>query len=1087
MSALPRSELTDDHDPADSLCPPTLAEPAANASRAAGKQPLFASQQRNRRRYQFLGEHGRGGIGRVQRAHDRDLGRDVAIKELLAPGTAHEARFLREVEITARLEHPGIVPVHEAGRWSDGTPFYAMKLVSGRPLRDLLQQRVTREARLDLLHHVIAVADAIAYAHQRQIIHRDLKPANIIVGDFGETVVIDWGLAKDLTHSDEPAASRSGARRAELNTELTVDGAVLGTPAYLAPEQKFGQAVDQRADVYAIGMMLWELCAVQRVPPTTPGARRRLLRAADIDSDLATIIDKALELDPEQRYADAGALAADLKAFKAGARIAARTYSLLALLARWTRHHRPLALSALAVIVLIVVGNLIYLHNISAERDRADALGAARAQALDKLTLKNAQLLLANDPSASVDALAEYRGADPARAEQIRAEARARGVATLRATPHTDSIFWIETARDGAILSLSRDGTITRTQLDGTTSVLVRGVSKIAIPAYAPARRLLAYTCDPADICLFDLARGERIAPAALREVHPGGLTFSPSSRQLAVLSQARGLQVFDVSDPAHPVLRLTRAVRDAISVAFFDDATPVVLTSRGLEFLPAAGEPQHFVAPGASDWASRASEHQFVFAAESGQALLFEGPPLRIAAHAELCRGALQTVQFIAGRRELAYSCRAGAVGLWDPRTGAITVRAQLEGHADLLFTSPAGDYLIAAGGNGTVTVIDLQTDLVASYHGHGYRITAITPPTAEHAALITGDTHGALRVWPLPPRVASVLATSSSEFQAAIQIAGTTLATTWLDTLTAVSPAGVRDLATHETLSSMIERADAGGVFATYGPIDGVEVWASATMQRTRVIATGHGSVTQLTFLAGSDDFVTAGNDGRLIRWTPRGEPTVLATVGQPIDRFAFAARDGDAAVFTTSDGALWRTTADHRAIAVRMPASRSSRLIAVPAQRAIYVGFADGEVIAVDTATWQARTILRAHGAIQTIEATPDAQTLAVASSDGLVHLAPAALAGTASWTELSAHASHLAFTADGLLVMTGLDGTIWIYAVAQRRWLCLPLGTANLARTALSADGRAAVAVDRGGRLIRIDLDAARDLLAALPAP
>jgi eukaryotic-like serine/threonine-protein kinase len=162
-------------------------------------------QVRDRDRYAMLGEHGRGGLGTVARAHDKELGRQVAIKELLRRGDAGEVRFLREALITARLEHPGIVPIHEAGRWPDGTPFYVMKLVSGRSLKELIEARRTVEERLALLHHVIAVADAMAYAHKRKIIHRDLKPANVIAGDFGETIVIDWGLAKDLSAAgDEP-------------------------------------------------------------------------------------------------------------------------------------------------------------------------------------------------------------------------------------------------------------------------------------------------------------------------------------------------------------------------------------------------------------------------------------------------------------------------------------------------------------------------------------------------------------------------------------------------------------------------------------------------------------------------------------------------------------------------------------------------------------------------------------------------------------------------------------------------------------------------------------------------------------------
>src|SRR5882757_2805875 len=225
--------------------------PAPGTGRAYPR-PSAAAQLRDPDRYQIINEHGRGGLGRVSRAHDLDLGRDVAIKELISRGNLSEVRFLREALITARLEHPGIVPVHEAGRWPDGTPFYAMKLVAGRSLRELLAERRTVTERIGLLHHVIAVADAIAYAHGRNIIHRDLKPANVIVGDFGETIVIDWGLAKDLSAAED-STSGGGPFSATVDDGLTSTGSVLGTPAYMAPEQERGERVDQRADVFAIG------------------------------------------------------------------------------------------------------------------------------------------------------------------------------------------------------------------------------------------------------------------------------------------------------------------------------------------------------------------------------------------------------------------------------------------------------------------------------------------------------------------------------------------------------------------------------------------------------------------------------------------------------------------------------------------------------------------------------------------------------------------------------------------------------------------------------------------------------------------
>src|SRR5262249_36594426 len=170
------------------------------------------------------------------------------------------SRFQREALITARLQHPGIVPVYEAGRWPSGEPFFAMKLVSGRPLDKVIAEATSLPARLALLPRLAAACDAMAYAHSQRIIHRDLKPGNVLIGDFGETVVIDWGLAKDLDAADSPESANRAprARKSQPKIEhqsstLTVAGSVMGTPAYMAPEQARGETVDQRADVFALG------------------------------------------------------------------------------------------------------------------------------------------------------------------------------------------------------------------------------------------------------------------------------------------------------------------------------------------------------------------------------------------------------------------------------------------------------------------------------------------------------------------------------------------------------------------------------------------------------------------------------------------------------------------------------------------------------------------------------------------------------------------------------------------------------------------------------------------------------------------
>jgi hypothetical protein len=1077
--------------------PPDASRDHNSASRDDSNSDLTGAAStriRDPRRYVILGEHGRGALGRVSRAHDKELGRDVAIKELINRDQVGEARFLREALLTARLEHPGIVAVHEAGRWPDGTLFYAMKLVSGRSLRELIAERPAVEQRIALLHHVIAVADAIAYAHRRNIIHRDLKPANVVVGEFGETIVIDWGLAKDLTTTDEPSLA-SGQMPSSGDSELTSVGTVLGTPAYMAPEQGRGEPVDQRADVYAIGVMLWELCAPNRVPPTQ--GRHRMLRQAGIDGDLATIIDKALDPKPARRYPDAGALAHDLRAFKSGARITARNYSALGALAHWTRRHRALAVSVSAALAIAVTGVTLYVRAVAIERDRADsseqAAKRARASAetsLDELTLKHAQLLLATDPTAALDALASYAGSDRDRAGQIRAEAIGRGVAALRAHPHTDRVVWAGPTgpmSDGPILSLSTDGTLARTTADGSSIVLARGVSKSGLVAYAPSRHLLAYACDPQDLCLFDTARVVPVPVAAvLRGARASDAAFSGDGAALAVISQTGALRVLDITDPAHPVVRLERAIAGGSDVKFLDDHIVVVATIAGFEFVRLTGEARSFAAPDGSYWDTSASDHQLVFATTTGQASILDGAPIRVAARADLCHGPVVGLRFIPGRHWVAYACREGALGIWDPQTGAITPRAQLDGHADLVTTSQAGDCVVAADGNGTITMLDLATDLISSYKGHGFRLSALTPPTSEYRYLVSADMHGGVRSWPLPARFARVVATSGSAFNMAMfdRRSEAVTATTWLPALTTYSPsAGIGTASPHEAYNIFLEPSTTGRGFATYSRTnDVVELWSSAPVARTSVLRTGQGSIAELHYVADSDEFITAGHDGRLLRWTASGQSSVIAQFDQPIERFIATA--AGPIVFSTQDGALWRSDLSGHAIALRGAGSAIDRLVADPGQATIYAGYDSGDVVALDLASWRQDTVLRTAAAVQQIALTGDGRTLVVATNDGVVHVGTrreARWSAGARWLTWAARARHLAVTGDGLVVVTCADGTIWLYAAQRGRWLCLPTGSLDLGRVFATETGAAAIALDQLGRLIWLDLDAARRYL------
>ena len=335
--------------------------------------------------YEVRRELARGGMGRILEAWDRRHQRPVAIKVLLEPSAGAVQRFAREARITARLQHPSIVPLYEAGLWEEGVPFFAMKSVLGGSLGDAFAEAKTLEARLTLLPNIIAVTEAVAYAHSVRIVHRDLKPSNVLLGAFGETVVIDWGLAKELDDPEaEPDALVAEAQRASL----TLAGHLLGTPCYMPPEQARGEPVTPEADVYALGALLYHAFAGS--PPFVADSAFNVLeqllsgpptplaeRVPDLAPDLLTIVEKAMAPQPSARYANAKAMADDLKRYADGRLVSAHRYSIGALVKRWVARHRAVVAMTAALVFAVALTAGLSVRRIVRERDRADALQVA--------------------------------------------------------------------------------------------------------------------------------------------------------------------------------------------------------------------------------------------------------------------------------------------------------------------------------------------------------------------------------------------------------------------------------------------------------------------------------------------------------------------------------------------------------------------------------------------------------------------------------------------------------------------------------------------------------------------------------------
>jgi len=372
-------------------------------------------------RFNLLRIHARGGVGEVWLARDKDLGREVALKRL-QPGKAGDpsqrARFLREAWITAQLQHPGIVPVFELSRATGhGQPYYAMRFIKGPTLLDSIREYHARRAQQSatpgelrqLLWVFASVCQVVAYAHSRGVIHRDLKGQNIALGDFGEVMVLDWGMAK-IAGEPEPIRDHPGGipepgdsfsepctpPSLEATWAGTGQGSVLGTPSYMAPEQAQGflDLVSERTDVYGLGAILYELLVGEppfvgptaevlgRVVRDDPIPPRR--RIADLPPALEAVCLKCLSKDAAHRYPSAGEVAKEVQRFLADEPIDAFPEPKSARARRWVNRHRTLAAVVVATLVvatacLSIATTLLMLSN---DREKA-----SRSRAEEHLSL----------------------------------------------------------------------------------------------------------------------------------------------------------------------------------------------------------------------------------------------------------------------------------------------------------------------------------------------------------------------------------------------------------------------------------------------------------------------------------------------------------------------------------------------------------------------------------------------------------------------------------------------------------------------------------------------------------------------------
>jgi serine/threonine protein kinase/WD40 repeat protein len=531
-------------------------------------------------------EIARGGMGKILSARDRRLRRDVVIKVTRNDRGRVDPRFEREALITARLQHPSIVRVYDAGVLGDGRAFYAMERVRGRSLEVVIDENKSLRGRLALLPHAIAVCDAIAYAHSEGVLHRDLKPSNVLVGPFGETVVIDWGLAKSIRDADESAssASASGERPKRAETPRPVDsvdsvddanltqlGAVLGTPSYMAPEQARGEASDERSDIYALGALLYTMLtgSAPHRGRTTDEVLTQVAegkhtpikeREPAVPRELESVVERAMALHPADRIATAKALAEELRRFTSGKLLSTHQYSLAQLLRRWVWRNRvALGIAAFALIVL-VVGGVVAVHNVMNERDKArEATALSQSDMMfardrfNNLLVNSARRDLQTDPSTSaawLKSLTDDAYSWP-KTHEVAVQAGRLGLAR-ELTGHTQDVELLAMAPDGKhVATGSDDATIRWWNLADNTSVVLAGhKGPLEMLAMSADGKHLASAGTDHDVWLWDLTTltGQ---PLVGHGNTVRGVAFSPDNTQLASTSEDGSVFVWDVATGA--------------------------------------------------------------------------------------------------------------------------------------------------------------------------------------------------------------------------------------------------------------------------------------------------------------------------------------------------------------------------------------------------------------------------------------------------------------------------------------------------------------------------------------------------------
>jgi len=867
----------------------------------------------------------------------------------------------------------------------------------------------------------------------------------------------------------------------------------------MSPEQRRSESVDQRTDVYAIGIMLWQLCSLAKVPPAEPRERACQLRRAGIDQDLIAIIGKALAADPAGRYRDAGELAADLKAFKAGVRIAARRYSVPAVLTHWIRRHRALAATVVSAAVIAIAGSIVSVANIAAERDRADAALAISGQqqrraeqqhqraeqANDELVLQNAALLMHRDPTAVVAALAGYRGKDEVRRQMLLAEARGRGVAAADLTPHTNTIWFLTGDASGAIFSLSQDRRIRVTR--GTTSTtLAADLLPTGLHAYAPQRGILAYARAPTGISVLDLKTQTSIPIAA---VTPIEMAITSDGSRLAALDSS-GLTVWELS-PQLAATKIFETPRRGAVVFFAGPANLIIrdqATLVSISLSPGQTTPSRTIPALTS---LDVSGLNVIVGDEDGRITLLSHDLTTIAT-VQACHQRVNRTRFAERARAIAFACQDNRAGMlaYDEghRTLAIVETLPIRDAGLDAKLDAFGTRIVAMTDSNIVYSHDTSRHLTTRHEGHVGRVSFIAAPTTDFNKILVGNVNGTVRLWNVPAHAARVvLQASNTIFGAAFTPDNKSIVTDGRDGIVrhiTIADGAATMLTGHKGAILRTLTALDGRSFASYG-IDGtVRTWTPASHTGLRIFSE-HGNVGEAEYIDGGRHIASVGDDGRLLVWSPQGtdvsvvfthphhQPLRKLTVLHLVDRLGFVASDAGGAIWsvTREGGARQVRKADGRTITI-LRASPDGSLLAVGSSN----DTGGGIVTVYKTSDYQTTYETTLSASIRQIRFDPRNRDLLIASEDGRVRSVALASAPRMPWTDLFISARNIDYSNDGeMFAFVCVDGGSWFYSVIKKHWIHVRDHNTDIISGKFSNDGAYFASADRNGTIVIRDID------------